>query len=166
MADTGALRVVGLRELQRALRQADPKLKRLLGQTHRKVAELYVAAPARSIASTLGRGQAHLARGGVISGRGSSRGAAVQLTAGRYPDAFAQEFGRSSTAGWMRKPGQIADTFGQFRPWRGNQNEWTWEGGTGGAGYALHPAFRHNRQRILDEYLNTVGEAYREAFPQ
>jgi hypothetical protein len=144
MADTVIIR--GLTELQRALRQADPQLARVLGKAHKTIAETLVAAPARRLAASLGGGHVRLARPGVISPRGVARAAQIRLNATSYPDAFGQEFG--SRQGRRKK---------QFDPWRGSGEE---------AGYALFPTIRQQQPAILDEYLDSIEQALRGAFPK
>lgn len=141
-----SIQIRGLRDLQRGLRQVDPSLRRVLPRTHKTVAETLVVAPARRLASSLGGGHVRLARAGVITGRGTARGAAVRLLAASVPDALGQEFG--SMQGRRKK---------QFDPWRGSGDD---------AGYALFPTIRSQRDRIVDEYLKAVDQAMRGAFPQ
>jgi len=84
-----------------------------------------------------------------MTGRGTTTRATVALTATRtVPDAFGQEFG--------------AFRFSQFLPWRGNASESTWLD-SGGAGYALFPTIRDQKEQILAEYLDQVDQGLREA---
>jgi hypothetical protein len=156
--------VQGLAEMQRTLRGAGPQLGRLLGRAHKTIAERYVAAPARTLGASLGRGHVHLARAGVISGRGTAKDATIRLNAaGRYPDAMAQEFG--ALTGHIFSKKKTPNIYGQFPAWRGNASETTWMEGTDGAGYALFPTIRANRQRIMNEYLDVIDQTFREVFP-
>ncbi len=166
MADQ--IRIVGLKEFASALRKVDGRLAREMTRAHKRIAEDLVAAPARRLAQSLGDGHVHLARPGVISPRGTQAGASIALNAGRYPDAFAQEFGSGQTSGWLRDNlvrghHSVLDTYGQFDPWRGNQ----WTDGPGlGVGYALHPTIRAALPRIREEYADRIAAALKEAFPQ
>jgi hypothetical protein len=153
--------VLGLRELQRGLASAAPQFRTLLGQVNKTVAESLVAAPARALAASLGRGQVRLARAGVIKAGGTARAATVSLNdTAAVPDSFAGEFGRDRPAGWNRP--RAGGHAGQFRPWRGNAYEHTWEAGSGGAGYALFPTIRRQTGAIIDAYLTTIDRALAE----
>jgi len=155
MSQTGdTVAIQGLRELQRGLQSALGKQQRVLSQIHRRIAQEYAAGPARTRASSLGGGHVRLARAGVIGARGTARAAIVTLTAGAVPDAFGQEFG--SKQGPRKR---------QFDPWRGNPSESTWID-EAGPGYALFPAIRANRQRIMDEYMDRLVDGLKEAFPE
>ncbi len=167
-----AVEIRGLRELQRGLTQASPDFVRLLGLHNRRIVEVFIAVPARSLAESLGRGQVHLARAGVITSGGTAKSATIKLNAtAAHPDALAEEFGRKQTAGWLRwrlvrGHQSVLDTFGQFRPWRGNANESTWSTGTDGAGYALWPTIRRQQPLILEQYYELTMKAFSMAFPE
>lgn len=120
------VRVVGLNDLDRALRELGPDLQRELKRTNLDVAQI-VADDARSAALQLGGVAAHVAPSIRASARNTAAG--VSFGGAGYPMAAGAEFG--------------AYRFKQFQPWRGNDEN---------AGYFVYPAIRQDADRIETEY--------------
>lgn len=120
------VRVVGLNDLNRALRELGPDLQRELKRTNLDVAQI-VADDARSAALQLGGVAAHVAPSIRASARNTAAG--VSFGGAGYPMAAGAEFG--------------AYQFKQFQPWRGNDEN---------AGYFVYPAIRQDADRIETEY--------------
>lgn len=120
------VRVVGLNDLNRALRELGPDLQRELKRTNLDVAQI-VADDARSAALQLGGVAAHVAPSIRASARNTAAG--VSFGGAGYPMAAGAEFG--------------AYRFKQFQPWRGNDEN---------AGYFVYPAIRQDADRIETEY--------------
>lgn len=128
---TGAVKVEGLRELNRALRELGPDARAGLKDASRRVSEL-VAGDARSAAYSLGGVAAHVAPS-IKSRAAMNGGASVAIGGARYPMAGGAEFG--------------SRRFKQFKPWRGNGME---------AGYFLYPTIRRDSDRIATEYTSAL----------
>jgi len=120
------VRVVGLNDLNRALRELGPDLQRELKRTNLDVAQI-VADDARSAALQLGGVAAHVAPSIRAAARNTAAG--VSFGGAGYPMAAGAEFG--------------AYRFKQFQPWRGNDEN---------AGYFVYPAIRQDADRIETEY--------------
>lgn len=135
-----SVRVVGMRELQAALRRVDtalPRQLRLAGNA--AVAGIVTGAQARA------RSQGGVAAKTAPSIRAASeqRAAAVKIGGARYPFALGAEFG--------------AQRFRQFEPWRGNQ--WVM---TPGVGYFLHPEIvEHVRSGALVDAFDAALDLVR-----
>lgn len=127
---TGEVTVVGLTELNRALRAMGPGLQRELKDVNRTVAEL-VAADARAIASSVGGVAAKVAPS--IVAKGYQTAAAVGFGGAAYPMAGGAEFG--------------SIRYKQFKPWTGNGSD---------AGYFVYPAIRQDLDRIETEYATAI----------
>lgn len=130
---TPAVKIDGLRELNRALRQIGPDARAGLKDASREVSEM-VAGDARSAAFTLGGVAAHVAPS--IKSRASANGSgSVALGGARYPMAAGAEFG--------------AARYKQFKPWRGNSTD---------AGYFLYPSIRRDADRIETVYTTALDD--------
>lgn len=130
------VRVEGLNELNRALRQmGGPELQKELKEAGKTVAEK-VASDARTNAMSLGGVAAKVAPSIKASARNT--GAGVRFGGAKYPFAGGAEFGSLQ--------------FKQFKPWRGNTSD---------AGYFLYPSIRSNSDTIADEYLSAVEDLAR-----
>ena len=138
-ARTGAVKVEGLRELNRALRQLGPDARAGLKEASRKASEL-VAADAKAAAYTIGGVAAHVAPS--IKSRAAAAGSAsVAIGGARFPMAGGAEFGSLK--------------FMLFKPWRGN-------GAT--AGYFLYPTIRQDADRIATEYTEALDKIVEEFY--
>lgn len=126
-----AVKIDGLRELNRALRQIGPDARQGLRDASRKVSEL-VARDAQAAAYTLGGVAAHVAPS-IKSRAAASGSASVAIGGARYPMAGGAEFG--------------ALKYKQFKPWRGNSTD---------AGYFLYPSIRRDADRIASEYMSAL----------
>lgn len=135
--------VVGLRDLQKALRQVDADFPKELRKANKAAAEDIVSA-AKVMAFGVG-GVAGKASGSLRA-VAEQRSASVKLGGARYPYALGAEFG--------------ALRYHQFKPWRGNQ----WSDGDG-PGYFLHPSIRARREQILEEYGKAIDRLTGKAFP-
>lgn len=126
-----AVRVEGLAELQRALRQLSsefPKEMRLEG----KAIATDVADDARSRAFSLGGVAAKTAPS--IKASAGARFAGVAFGGPAYPFAGGAEFG--------------SIRYSQFKPWRGNSSD---------AGYFVYPSIRDQADSIEERYLEALG---------
>lgn len=129
--------VVGLRELVRDLKAADPLLAKELTKAQRTIAEKVVD-----------RAQARArAEGGIIAkaadafeAKGEQRYAKVVLNGHKHPFVYGGEFG--------------AKQYPQFEPWRGNQFT---DPLAQNIGYALFPTLREMRGDIVDEFDDLVN---------
>lgn len=130
------VRVAGLNELNRALRNMGGKeLQKELKAAGKAVADK-VADDARAGAMSLGGVAAKVAPS--IRASAQNTGAGVSFGGRAYPMAGGAEFGSIQ--------------YKQFKPWRGNTSD---------AGYFLYPAIRSNSDRIADEYLSAVEDLAR-----
>lgn len=90
----------------------------------------------------------------TVKALSSARAAKVSMGGARTPFAMGVEFG-----GGLHGKGNPTSGGGyttQFQPHRGSG---------AGAGYALYPAIRKNRERIVETYRHTLFELASEAFP-
>ena len=132
---TGAVRVEGLTELNRALKAIGPELQKELKATNLSVAEM-VAGDAKAAAYSLGGVAAHVAPS--IQAKGYTTSAAVSGGGPTYPMFGGAEFG--------------SIRFKQFKPWRGNGSD---------AGYFVYPAIRQDADRITTEYTDAIDDLMR-----
>jgi len=124
------VRVHGLNELNRALREMGPEFQKELKETNRSVAG-FVAEDARAAAYSLGGVAAKVAP--TVKAAGGTTWAGVSMGGSAYPMAGGAEFGSLA--------------FKQFKPWRGNGSD---------AGYFLYPAIRQDVDRIESEYSKAL----------
>jgi hypothetical protein len=122
-SSSAGVRVSGLKELDRALRQLGSELEDELKETDRTVAGA-VADHARGIAHSIGGVAAKTAPSISASADGLGFGG------GGYPFAGGAEFG--------------AVRYKQFKPWRGSGSA---------AGYFVYEAIRDDSEQIEDTYL-------------
>lgn len=150
MAD--AVRVEGLKELRKALKQAeDPKAwGKELGRANRVVAR-EVAGWAQAEASSLGGPYAHFAS--AISGKATQAAARVEIR----PVANAVFWGAKKRTGWNAGH----DGAPQHPKWVGV----SWEVGGPGGPYALNPAISQHSEVIVDRMAGVIDGVFRSAFP-
>jgi hypothetical protein len=134
------VRVYGLPELVRALKQVDSALPKELRKTSLDVAKM-VTEKARSRGYGLGSVAAKAAPSLRAAARGG--GAGVTLGGGAYPFAPGAEFGGG------RRP-----TTQQFKPWRGSGS---------GAGYFVWPTIRDNSEQIEQDWTEGVEDLFKKA---
>lgn len=143
MADrirTGTVEIIGLGDLNRALKELGPQFKGQMRKTNKVVAN-FVASDARSAAQAQGGVLAHMAPS--IKATAGATSAGVSLGGPAHPEGPGAEFGGGRRA-----------TTQQFQPWRG----------TGaGAGYAVYPSIRRDEDRIQLEYLKGADALIRKA---
>jgi hypothetical protein len=141
----GFVRVTGLRDLARAMREIDKTLPRELGGANQKVAQ-HIVDEATETAQGLGPLWARAAKS--MKAARKQRIAAINFGGGRHPEAMGAEFGagrnqlRNTTRGVM-------EGWNQFRPWRGSDT---------GAGYFLYPTIRREGDRIVELYAQVLDD--------
>jgi hypothetical protein len=124
------VRVHGLTELNKTLREMGPEFQKELTQTNKSVAG-FVADDAKAAAYSLGGVAAKVAP--TVKAAGGTTWAGVSFGGSAYPFAGGAEFGS------LR--------YKQFRPWRGNGSD---------AGYFLYPSIRRDADRITTEYTEAL----------
>lgn len=132
---TGEIRVEGLKELNRALKDMPKAASKEIRAVNKSVAEK-VALGARSRAMMLGGVAARVAptlkpSAGVMS-------ASVSLGSSAYPEAAGAEFG--------------SYRYKQFEPWTGNGRD---------AGRFLYPEIRETSEERTEEYRDALDSALR-----
>jgi hypothetical protein len=149
------VRVEGLKELQAALRRADPKLPRELTKAHKEVSRTVVEEARKEMGSQPVPKAAEAAAGLVP--RAGQKWAGVAL-AGDNPYVRAVEFGALTHVVYGRRVLASQMKRRVYRPWKGNQED---------AGYALYPTIRRlvESEKFFDPYLDALNQTYREAFP-
>lgn len=139
------VRVEGLREFRRALRQhADGgEIKKRISAANRDVSKAIQAGAKARAAS---RGGVAAKSGRFVQRRATQTGASVRLDASKPDRAFAlgAEFGGG------RRP-----TTKQFRPWLGGP----------GGGYFLWPVIREELPKRMAAYQEALDDIQRSAFP-
>lgn len=131
------LRVDGIVELSKALKEISPELRKELRLANKSVAQ-FVADDSRAAAYSLG-GVAALVAPSIKASAGQAF-AGVSFGGSEYPMAGGAEFGS------IRYP--------QFQPWRGNSSD---------AGYFVYPSIRHDSDRIATEYTAAMDTLLRKA---
>jgi hypothetical protein len=124
------VRVHGLTELNRTLREMGPEFQKELKETNRSVAG-FVADDARAAAYSLGGVAAKVAP--TVKAAGGTAWAGVSFGGSAYPFAGGAEFGSLA--------------YKQFKPWQGNGSD---------AGYFLYPSIRRDADRIETEYSKAL----------
>lgn len=140
MADKSqAIRVEGLAEFQRALRDISKEMASEL-----RVANLLAAQVIERSATGKAHGLGSVAAKTApsIKAAAEQRRAKVSLGGGAYPFAMGAEFG-----------GKGRPTTQQFKPHRGTQ------------GYFLYPAIRGSRGQFMDVMERAIDQLMRKAFP-
>jgi hypothetical protein len=138
VARADKIEVVGLRDLQKALRAADSALPRELTKTHKALAEKVVE---RAKGAASGNRQAARFLVPALSAGGEQRNAFVKIDGSRNAPALGAEFGSFK--------------FHQFQPWRGNQYT---DPLAQDVGYFLHPTLRKMRSEIEDTYEQLIED--------
>lgn len=133
------VRVEGLRELTKALRQVDKDLPKEVQRANKAIAE---SVADKTRASFAGRGGVAPKVAASVKALASQRDAKVRIGGNRWPYAMGAEYGSLA--------------FKQFDPWRGSHE---------GAGYSLWPTIRSQRTEIEDEFLRSIDAIARRAFP-
>jgi hypothetical protein len=147
-----AVKIVGLRETQKALQELQGTGK-ALREVNLGVAEM-VAERARELARSQG-GVIAKAADAIKAGAEQTR-AFVKITANaRFPFALGAEFGAGRDLPRRRTSGTYVG-YRQFEPWRGNKQD---------AGYALYPTIRRNNTAIVNAYDERIGQLLEHAFP-
>ena len=134
---TETVKVTGLRELSRALKNIGPEAQKELREASRTVAG-FVASDAAAAARSLGGVAAHVAPS--ISPVGGVSSAGVAFGGSAYPMAGGAEFG--------------SVRFKQFKPWLGHK------------GYFPYPQIVDNEDRIVEEFTGAVNKVIEKRFPQ
>lgn len=142
----GAVRVEGLSELNKALRDIGPEARAELKAASKKVAD-FVAADAKAAAASLGGVAAKVAPS-ITPRAGIGGTAGVAFGGARYPMAGGAEFGAGRDRMRNRKSGQYVG-YRQFQPWRGSGSS---------AGYFLYPSIRRDADRIITEFTTALDE--------
>lgn len=137
---TGDVRIEGLRELNKALKELGPEFPREMRKVNKEVAG-GVAEHAQRNALAEGGVAAHVAPS--LKASAGVNSAAVALGGLAHPAAGGAEFG-----------GQRRPTTQQFKPWRGSGER---------AGYFLYPAIRSDADEIYDDYLEALDELVKRA---
>lgn len=137
---TGDVKIEGLRELAKALKEIGPDFPREMRKVNKDVAG-GVAEHAQHNALGLGGVAAHAAPS--LTSNGGVNSAAVALGGMAHPEAGGAEFGGG------RRP-----TTQQFKPWRGSGSS---------AGYFLYPAIREDADEIYDDYLEALDNLVKRA---
>jgi hypothetical protein len=135
-----SVKVDGLDDFRRELRQGDPALGKALRGVHKEIGD-----SVRDGARRRSRKQ-HVRR--ALTSRGSQRSAEIALLKSRAEDVFGEEFG--------------AKAYRQFPSWRGNQ--WS-DPKSLTVGYMVHPEIASQSEAINRGYLDAVDKAMRGAFP-
>ena len=135
----GFVRVTGIRDLQRALRDVADDLPKELGLANQKVAQ-HIVDEATSAAEALGPLWARAAES--MKAARKQRVAAINFGGARHPEALGAEFGAGQNVLRNTSRGVIPG-WNQFPPWRGSDT---------GAGYFLFPTIRREGDRIVDLY--------------
>lgn len=140
MADKSqAVRIEGLAEFQRELRQVSSDLPKELKAANLLAAQ-FVATRARGRAEGLGSVAAKTAPS--IKAAAEQRRAKVALGGGAFPFAMGAEFG-----------GKGRPTTQQFQPHRGTQ------------GYFLYPTIRSSRDEFVEVIARAIDQLMHRAFP-
>lgn len=132
---TGDVRIEGLRELNKALKELGPDFPREMRKVNKEVA---TGVKDHAIRNALGQGgvAAHVAPS--LKSSAGVNSAAVSLGGAAHPAAGGAEFG-----------GQRRPTTQQFKPWRGSDSN---------AGYFLYPAIRDDADHIYNDYLEALDD--------
>lgn len=138
---TGAVKVQGLSDLNKALKAIGPDARKELKDVSKEASDM-VASDARRIAYTIGGVAAKVAPS--IRATASVTGSgAVSIGGAAYPMAGGAEFGSLK--------------YKQFKPWRGNGPD---------AGYFLYPAIRDDIDKIVELYVEGIDGIIKRRFPE
>jgi hypothetical protein len=148
-----AVRIEGLRELQRDLRALDSKLPAELRKVNLAVAQMVVA---KAQAKAAGEGRMAAKAATVLKARGEQRGASVVLAnTASVPFALGAEFGAGRNSPRHRTTGTYQG-YNQFQPWLGSG---------AGAGYFLYPTIRGESDHIVEAYEKRLAALLARVFP-
>lgn len=151
---TQSIKVEGLAQLQKELRQVDKDLPKQLRLANKSVAE-FVAAAAKVKASSLG-GVARKSAPSVKA-LAQQRNASVKIGGKKFGFAIGAEFGGGKFGkGNPKPPGGGYTT--QFKPYL--------KLGRGGAGYFLYPTIREKSEEIIEKYGDAIDRLTKQAFPR
>lgn len=137
---SGDIRVEGLTEAVRALRQIGPDAAKESRAASLEVAT-FVANDARARAYSLGSTAAHVAP--TIRPAAGVSSAGVGFGGAANPEAGGAEFG--------------SVRFKQFKPWRGSGPE---------AGYFVYPTIRADADKVVETYEKRWDAIIKKRFPQ
>lgn len=135
---TSGVRVIGLKELQKALRDADKELPKQLREANKQAAEI-VTGKARS--NFLGRPGVAPKVAPSVRALAQQRSASVKIGGARFPYALGSEFGGGRHGKGNPTPAGGHTT--QFPPFRKS-------------GYALYPAIASESDRVVDAYGDVI----------
>lgn len=127
-----AVKLEGWTEFRRALKGAEPKVRKAIGVANKRVADV-VAVAARDLAKAQGGVAAKTAES--VRALASQKSAQVALGGAAYPFAMGAEFGSLA--------------YKQFKPWRGSDED---------AGYFLYPSIRAKRDEVAEMILDAVAD--------
>lgn len=143
----GFIRVTGLKELAKALREIDKDLPKEMSAGSQQVAQ-HIVDRATTAAASVGPMQRKAARS--LAAARQQKMAAIKYGGARYPFAMGAEFGGGKYGAGNPKPGSGGRGFTtQFRPWRGNSSD---------AGYFLYPTIRRESDRIVELYGQVLDD--------
>lgn len=145
----GFVRIRGLKDLQKALRQIDKQLPRELATANQTVAQ-HIVDEATATARGLGPLWARAARS--MRAARQQRVAAINLGGARHPEALGAEFGAIRN---IPRDVQRGDQRYTIRGW--NQFR-SWRGSAGNAGYFLYPTVRREGDRIVELYAEVLDD--------
>lgn len=140
MPDNISIRVEGIPQLQKALRQTAEKTPKVIQGAHKDVANIVVPVAQRNAAS------AELAS--RIIAVGTVKGAAIRFK-GHKPK------GRSRTTDARLQE------FGGRAPLFGDRNYWYTVKAKNRDGYIVYPAIRETRDQVMRAYMSKLDEALR-----
>jgi hypothetical protein len=145
---SSGINVIGLKELQRELKNLDADWPKELRKANKEAAEMVATRARRSFAR--GRGVAPKVVPSIRA-LAQARSAAVKIGGQRFPFAMGAEFG----GGKYRKgrPTSAGGYTTQFLPHRGKR------------GYHLYPTLRDSTDEVVDIYGDLVDALTRRAFP-
>ena len=136
MGNKSAIRVEGLDEFRKAMRELGPEYSKELGQLNKRAAET-VASTAQRNYEALHPSRTGRHRAGIRAMAAAKR-AQVAIGGARAPGLVGQEFG--------------SKRFPQFPP--------------AGKGNFLYPAIWEERPKLEERYLELLGELAKKAFPE
>lgn len=156
-----AIRVEGLSDFRRELRQVDNALDKEMRAAHRKIASR-VQSKARSNASAAGGAYARSKT--AIRGSSSATFADVGLNRRTSQEfAAATFFGALKRTGWYAAAKYAGSEGRQFPEWVGN----TWEAARYDQGpYVINYTVAEERDDIEEPYLDAMDDLFGRAFPR
>ncbi len=155
-ADSAAVQILGLRELQRALRRAEGRTASELRRVNKAAAEL-TARRARERASSLGGVAAKAAPS--VRAAAEQRFAKVAIGGARHPYALGANFGAYHDRPRVDRRGRSLQGWNQFPAWTGNQHV------GGSRDRFLYWAIGRTRDEFMDLYGRLLDQLSRGPFP-